>query len=268
MRTHIRIDHSAPVAAAKAAPGVWQFVASYPSSTSAGWAKARIPKATRMPSYGPAGSFEAYVAPHEDGGSAVWTRYVVGVTDLKPRPKTMTYRVCDRGSGREYVGVRIVTVTVKAECPRCGGPRGTATHHRFCEDGEWYSVARWSNACGHEDSYEAVLAEHHKRLQAFEDAEERAAARAVVAGPDDAVLPALLRDSRPVADVAWLRVAESENPLGFKACMTRTVAALGRGEDLTTAAWTAADPVRLAAEIEVLTGARRLALTPALKESK
>ena len=74
---------------------------------------------------------------------------------------TMTVRVCDRGSGRDYVGVTIRTVTVSDRCPQCGGPRGVDTirNHNFHEDGEWLSVDRWTNPCGHVDMYSAVLAE-------------------------------------------------------------------------------------------------------------
>ncbi|MGW1744496.1 hypothetical protein ACWCRD_02540 [Streptomyces sp. NPDC002092] len=74
---------------------------------------------------------------------------------------TMTVRVCDRGTGREYVGVRIRTVTVSDRCPQCGGPRGVDTirNHNFHEDGEWLSVDVWQNPCGHIDLYSEVLAE-------------------------------------------------------------------------------------------------------------
>jgi DNA-binding NarL/FixJ family response regulator len=75
--------------------------------------------------------------------------------------KTMTVRVCDRGEGREYVGVTVRAVTIPVVCPKCGGPRGvdTVRTQRFCEDGEWYSVDRWDNPCGHVDMYADVLCE-------------------------------------------------------------------------------------------------------------
>jgi rRNA maturation protein Nop10 len=114
----------------------------------------------------------------------------------------MTYRVCDRGTGREYVGVRIVTVEVAAECPRCGGPRGEAVPSRFPEDGDWYVVDRWKNACGHIDSYSAVLAEYRKRMAELEHAEQRDAARAAAAAPVDA--------GEFTDAVAWLNMAAAE----------------------------------------------------------
>lgn len=80
--------------------------------------------------------------------------------------KTLSVRVCDRGTGREFVGVTIRRATIEARCPQCGGPRGvdidgqsTVRNHNFHEDGEWLSVDVWTNPCGHVDMYEAVLAE-------------------------------------------------------------------------------------------------------------
>ncbi|MFD4315073.1 hypothetical protein [Streptomyces sp. NPDC058548] len=183
---HIRFDHRAVVAAAKAERGTWVLAGVYPTSMSGKAAVLRIALARRMPSYEPAGTFEAYHAPHEDGGTAVWTRYVAGLPAVEPRPSSKTYRVCDRGTGRGYEGVRIVTVTVAPECPRCGGPRGEARPHRFSEDGAWYIVDKWSNGCGHTDSYDAVLAEYRKLVAQLEEAEQRDAARAVKAGPAQA----------------------------------------------------------------------------------
>ncbi|WP_406168989.1 hypothetical protein [Streptomyces sp. NBC_00996] len=74
---------------------------------------------------------------------------------------TMTVRVCDRGTGPSYVGVTIRTVTVPAVCPVCGGPRGVDSlrSEQLPEDGEWYTVSRWENPCGHVDLYADVLRE-------------------------------------------------------------------------------------------------------------
>ncbi|MEC3995249.1 hypothetical protein VSR01_17570 [Actinacidiphila sp. DG2A-62] len=181
-----RFDHAAVARAAKAQRGLWQLAGVYPASTGAKSTVLRIPRAQRMPAYAPPGTFEAYSFLHEDGGTAVWVRYVAGAPAVEPRPTSMTYRVCDRGSGTEYVGVRVVTVTVGPECPRCGGPRGDAVPFRFHEDGDWYVVDKWSNACGHVDSYASVLAEYRKLVAELEEAEQRDAARAVGAGPADA----------------------------------------------------------------------------------
>ncbi|MEV6565949.1 hypothetical protein [Streptomyces kronopolitis] len=89
----------------------------------------------------------------------------------------MTYRVCDRGDGPGYTGIRIVTVTIAAECPRCGGPRGEGSSHRFHEDGEWYVADRWANPCGHLDMYGAVLAEYRQWARVREAAEQKVAER-------------------------------------------------------------------------------------------
>ncbi|WP_019548518.1 hypothetical protein [Streptomyces sulphureus] len=168
---------------ARAERGTWLLAAVYPSLEAGRSAARRIPQAERVPAYGPPGTFEAYAARHDDG-TAVWVRYVAGLPKPEPRPSTMTYRVCDRGSGRDYVGVRVVTVKVAAECPRCGGPRGTAVPYRFHEDGDWYVVDKWDNPCGHTDVYDAVLAEFRERVRAIEEAEQKAAARAVGAPVD------------------------------------------------------------------------------------
>jgi len=38
-------------------------------------------------------------------------------------------------------------------CPKCGQERGKTYPYRFCEDGEWFTVDRWDNPCGHLDTY-------------------------------------------------------------------------------------------------------------------
>ncbi|MFJ7963202.1 hypothetical protein [Streptomyces sp. NPDC096324] len=85
--------------------------------------------------------------------------------------------MCDRGAGREYVGVRIQKVTISDRCPTCGGPRGvtddgesTVRNHNFHEDGDWLSVDTWKNPCGHVDMYSAVLREDRDRAAAERDA--------------------------------------------------------------------------------------------------
>ncbi|MFJ6014537.1 hypothetical protein [Streptomyces sp. NPDC092952] len=73
-------------------------------------------------------------------------------------------------------------------------------------------------------------------------------------------MPDLYLNRQPVGEIAWMRVASSGEPERFRACMARTLTALDQGEDIATAAWTAADPVRLAAEIEAMAGLRRLSI--------
>lgn len=161
-RGHFRAatDHPAVAAAARAERGTWFLAAVYGTLASAQTVVRRLPRAVELPSYEPAGDFEAYAARHDDG-HAVWVRYIGGDEPLPALPETTTVRVCDRGTGPGYSGVAIVTVTVRALCPRCGGPRGfdTIAPHRFHEDGDWYTVDRWQNRCGHVDSYCAVLRE-------------------------------------------------------------------------------------------------------------
>ena len=64
-----------------------------------------------------------------------------------------------------------------------------------------------------------------------------------------------------IGNLARVRAQLSERPPWFRGCLTRAIAALDRGEDLATAGWSAADPVRSAAEIEALAGMRRLSST-------
>ncbi|MFF4292196.1 hypothetical protein ACFY0N_00900 [Streptomyces vinaceus] len=180
--THALVNHAASAAAAKADPGVWKFVGNYPSSQSAAGIAHHVRGGRQLAAYQPGGTFEAYHAIAASGWS-VWVRYVAFVHGLKPRPQSMTYRICDRGTGRGYSGVRVVTVTVAAECSVCGGPRGEASPFRFPEDGEWYTADRWSNACGHPDLYADVLAEHQRHQKALEVEEQKEAARALREGP-------------------------------------------------------------------------------------
>lgn len=255
MKQRVRFDHGPAVERAISNPGQWTPAAVYTCLDGAQAAARRIAAALRMPSYNPAGAFEAYAALCADG-AATWVRYVMGVEELGPRPTTVTYRVCDRGTSTGYEGVRIVSVTVPATCPQCGGPRGAARSHRFHEDGDWFYADMWDNACGHVDMYDAVLAEHRR----LEDEARRDELRRSVVGWSDLERAALAAETRPVHVVAARRAAESADPLGFNACMVRAHAAVLRGEDVAGSVWTAVDPVKTAAEIEVLAGARRLAL--------
>lgn len=59
-------------------------------------------------------------------------------------------------------GGRPVTVKIADTCPVCGGPRGELRWQTFCEDGEWFTVNVWTNACGHVDKYTDVLKEAGK----------------------------------------------------------------------------------------------------------
>ena len=64
---------------------------------------------------------------------------------------TIMYRNSyDGGDGWIYHPLKI---TIADTCPRCGQKRGQPRPHTFCEDGEWFTVDRWVNACGHVDSY-------------------------------------------------------------------------------------------------------------------
>lgn len=159
-----QFDHRAAAAEARVQRGVWVAAALYPARESANNAARRVPSAEAMPAYAPAGEFEAYAARQPEGW-ALWVRSVAGDGPFPVLPDTMTVRVTSRGDGPGYSGVGIVTVTVEARCPLCGGPRGwdTVKPNRFCEDGEWYTADEWDNPCGHLDLYAAVLSESRLR---------------------------------------------------------------------------------------------------------
>ena len=63
------------------------------------------------------------------------------------------------GDGWTYYPMR---VEIADNCPVCGQKRGEPKHYRFCEDGEWFSVETWDNACGHIDSYKDCYFEAKK----------------------------------------------------------------------------------------------------------
>ena len=46
-----------------------------------------------------------------------------------------------------------VTIEISGNCPICGQLRGKPYPYNFCEDGEWSTVDRWDNPCGHIDKY-------------------------------------------------------------------------------------------------------------------
>lgn len=53
-------------------------------------------------------------------------------------------------------------VTIADTCPVCGGQRGKPYEYRFCEDGDWYTVHKWDNPCGHTDLYKDSYFEYMK----------------------------------------------------------------------------------------------------------
>lgn len=76
----------------------------------------------------------------------------------------MTVRVGDRSSWSYGRVLPVLTVTIPAVCPRCGGPRGEPEELEFSE---WvlhrgkvtYSTHRWFNPCGHVDLHQDVVRE-------------------------------------------------------------------------------------------------------------
>lgn len=52
-----------------------------------------------------------------------------------------------------------LTVVIGETCPVCGKKRGQPYPYRFCEDGEWFTVDKWENPCGHIDKYKDCFLE-------------------------------------------------------------------------------------------------------------
>ena len=51
------------------------------------------------------------------------------------------------------------TIEIGDLCPVCGGFRGKPYPYVFCEDGEFITVDKWDNPCGHVDTYKDCLIE-------------------------------------------------------------------------------------------------------------
>lgn len=51
------------------------------------------------------------------------------------------------------------TIEISNKCPVCGELRGNPYAYNFCEDGEWFTVDKWDNPCGHIDKYADVILE-------------------------------------------------------------------------------------------------------------
>ena len=94
--------------------------------------------------------------------------------------RMMTVKVRDNAAegrlwGTSWNGTAIIrTVTIRAVCPKCGGPRGEPQGLNFHVDGDWHHVNTWTNPCGHVDMYESVIIEA-----------ARLAAETTVDGPAD-----------------------------------------------------------------------------------
>ena len=156
-----RVDHAAVAAAARAVPGRWTFAGLYTSLKGADGAARRVAFADRMPSYQPAGGFEAYAVTCVDG-PVVWVRSTEG--GPYPRlPERMTVRI-PAVVGLDHREAGTLTVSVRPFCPVCGGPRGWEHVHPAEVRFRNVSVTadRWSNPCGHVDVYADVLEESRR----------------------------------------------------------------------------------------------------------
>lgn len=64
------------------------------------------------------------------------------------------------------------TITISAFCPKCGQRRGKPYQINQHEDGEWFSLDRWDNPCGHLDTYREALLEARQRNEGDADGRE------------------------------------------------------------------------------------------------
>ncbi|MFB7496019.1 hypothetical protein ACFC09_15230 [Streptomyces sp. NPDC056161] len=151
------MDHAAVAEEARSRPGTWVFAAVYASLASAASAVRRVPLAERMPSYGPAGAFEAYAVTTVEGPS-LWVRSTGG-GPYPPFPARMSVRIPVAGPDLGEVGV--ITVSVLPYCQTCGGPRGwdRVQPAEVILQEAAVVVDRWANPCGHDDVYADVLEE-------------------------------------------------------------------------------------------------------------
>lgn len=149
---------------ARQTPGVFILANVYPARESGEALARRIGVGQGPTAYRPAADFEAYAAQHDDG-TALWVRYVAGLTGVLPMRETLTVRVPDYGTQPGYEGVNITVVEIAGTCRRCGGPRGPVRPHHFVKDGTRRTCDRWDNPCGHQDEYSAVLAEARTRTE-------------------------------------------------------------------------------------------------------
>lgn len=167
-----RVDHAAVAEAARLEPGVWKFAAAYASLPSAESAARRIPLAERIPSYEPAGAFEAYAATTVEG-PVLWVRSTEG-GPYPPVPERMTVRI-PAGVGPDLGEVGVLTVSLLPYCRTCGGPRGW-DRIRPVElrlKGATLQVDRWANPCRHPDVYADVLEESRRTPDVVDQAAVR-----------------------------------------------------------------------------------------------
>ncbi|MEZ7004975.1 hypothetical protein [Streptomyces sp. AD55] len=157
-------SHSVAAALAKERPHIWVKVSTYHPLKSARAMAARIRRA-QIDAYDPAGAFEAYAETCQDGHT-VWTRYIGDGQTVTPLPDTMTVNVRTQGDGPRLGCAALVTVTVRARCPKCGGPRGVDTvkpeHFRIGD--LVYAADAWTNPCGHVDLHADLIVEARRLL--------------------------------------------------------------------------------------------------------
>jgi hypothetical protein len=97
--------------------------------------------------------------PHENTTHA---KTIIEGKPEKVKPKFIQRVIMYRNSyhGGDGWTYHPMAVTISAACPLCGCERGDPKQHRFHEDGEWFTVQKWKNDCGHMDLYSNLYREH------------------------------------------------------------------------------------------------------------
>jgi hypothetical protein len=154
-----RVSHAAVAEEARSKPGQWVRAAVYASLASVESAARRVPLAERMPSYEPAGAFEAYAVMTPEG-PVLWVRSTVG-GPYSQIPDRMTVRIPAGIGTTELVELGVLTVSILPFCQVCGGPRGwdRVQPVEMPLQARTLVVDRWVNPCGHGDVYADVLEE-------------------------------------------------------------------------------------------------------------
>lgn len=86
----------------------------------------------------------------------------------------------------------VFPVVLASGCATCGAPRGETVHLLKAHRNGFYAEPGWSNSCGHQDAYNALVAEsisYVGHLLRFPNAQIQAIAQHYIDSAQDAYLP-------------------------------------------------------------------------------
>ncbi|MFJ2882377.1 hypothetical protein ACIQGT_14340 [Streptomyces sp. NPDC093108] len=188
-------SHAKAAANALAVPGSWVPAGMYANSQTAKSVARHIQVGSpKFAAYQPPGEWDAYAAPARDF-EAVWVRYTGGEAPLPGLPDRMTVRIPYADRATRTTGV--ITVTVAARCPVCGGPRGWNTVRPYTATTAEHTIVHdcWTNPCGHQDRYPDVLTESRTRRLPRPTSQRPAPGAACPNPPQELPQVALIRDA-------------------------------------------------------------------------